>query len=83
MTALVRNATSRRQKVGDRPPLSGGQNELKKSAGGAAAALAQNDLSPRFSGEPDPSVRVHGMLFRRYVRYPVPDDLSEVDGLIL
>ena len=55
MTALVRNATSRRQKIGDRPLLSGGQNELKKSAGGAVAAWLRTTYRPVFQENPIPA----------------------------
>ena len=55
MTALVRNATSRRKKFGDRPPLSGGQNELKKSASGAVAAWLRTTYRPVFQENPIPA----------------------------
>ena len=55
MTALVRNATSRRQKVGDRPPLSGGQNKLRKSAGEAATAWLRTTYRPVFQENPIPA----------------------------
>jgi hypothetical protein len=55
MTALVRNATSRRQKIGDRPSLSGGQNELRKSAGGAVAAWLRTTYRLVFQENPTPA----------------------------
>ena len=55
MTALVRNAASVRQKVSDRPPLSGGQNELKKSVGGAVAAWLRTTYRPVFQENPAPA----------------------------
>jgi hypothetical protein len=54
MTALVRNATSRRQKVGDRLPLSGGQ-KLRKSTGAAVAAWLRTTYRPVFQENPTPA----------------------------
>jgi hypothetical protein len=55
MTALVRNAHIAAPKVGDRPPLSGGQNELKKSASGAVAAWLRTTYRPVFRENPIPA----------------------------